>query len=973
MGDFFLITKYMMSIKRLLILIVLLVISLKVQLYSQNLNGFKLPNGLTVYIWEDQSQSDVFGIVGVRAGAFDDPSDLTGLAHYLEHVMFKGTEKIGALDWQKEKPLYEQIIAKYDEMAAEFDPVRKAAINKEINRLTVEASQYTFTNEFASLTELTGGTGLNAGTSYDYTVYHNAFPPSEIFRWLELNSERFMHPVFRAFQTELETVYEEFNRMMDSQGRQESNFLLSTLFPEHPYAQPIIGLPEHLKNPQLSRLIEFYDEWYTPENMVLVLSGNVKANQVKGLINNTFGRLEARAIPEKKVFQEIAFKGRKQVSAKISSYPQLLLGFKGIPKGHSDKLVLDICMSLLSNGSRTGLLDKLALDGDLFNAGASQISFREQGRIIVSAVPYFDMGRRTFNSLGSTEKMLLKEIEKLQRGEIDEWLLNSVKGRMLRMHDLVLESNENIAEMLVDVFIYDEDPAEILSYKEQVMNVTLDEVKAVAKKYFTQDFLAIQMQEGKPKKEGQLDKPEYDALKRPHGESAYSLQFANLPVRKDEPVFIDFANQQTKSLNQLSKLFYKKNDQNEVFTLILKYGVGTDVMPKLDYAVQLMNDAGVMAQYDPQQFKQELSRLNASCRFSVSDSYLYVTIEGFESELTNICQLVMRQMLMPDLQEKQLNSVIGNAIQMRRIEKERIDVLNNAANSYLLYQDQSDYIDRLPLADIQALTISDLTGEFSRATDYEAEIHYVGSLPFEDVYNILSANLPLKAQERPSTSPVLKDRNTYTENTIYLVTDNDAQQSGIYFFIEGKPYTTKEKALIKAFNQYFGGGFNGLVMQEIREYRSMAYSAYGGVSVPPLQGKNIQLQGYIGTQPDKTVEAITVFLDLLNNLPKHPERMEEIKQYLSHAVLTNKPSFRNENLYIEAQRLLGYTEDPAKSELSLIQEITFEELYAFYEKEIKGKPIGVAIVTNGRSLDSSQLENLGKVIKVSKNKLFSVK
>lgn len=959
--------------KRTLSLLLFFLIVINSTLYSQHLSGFKLTNGLQVYVWEDPTASDVFGIVGVKAGAFDDPSDLTGLAHYLEHVMFKGTEHIGALDWEKEKPLYDQIIAKYDQMAVEVDPAKKATINKEINQLTVEASQYTFTNEFSSLTEQMGGIGLNAGTSWDYTVYYNSFPPSEIFRWLELNSERLIHPVFRAFQTELETVYEEYNRMMDSQGRQESNFLLSSLFPDHPYARPIIGLAEHLKNPQLSRLIDFYEKWYTPQNMVLVLSGNIKTNQVKGLINNTFGRLEAKAQPKKQTYSVPPFKGRKQVSAKISSYPQIVLGYNGIPKGHPDEIALDICMSILSNGSRTGLLDKLTLDGDLLSASASQISFREQGRIVITGIPHFDMGQRRFASLGSTEKTLLKEIEKVQRGEIEEWLLQSIKGRMLRMYDLQMESNGQKANMLVDAFIHDQDIDEVLGYKDKVLSVTLDEVKEVAKKYLTKDFLVVQLQEGKPQKGTQLDKPEYEALKRPAGESAYSNHFADLPVRKDDPQYIDFPAQQTKKINQLSNFYYKKNDQNEVFTITLKYGVGTEEMPKLGYAVSLMNDAGVMAQYEPQQFKQELSRLNASCRFSVSGSYLYVTIEGYEQYLTEICQLVMRQMLMPALQEKQLNSVIGNAMQMRRMEKNRIDMLNDAANDYLIYQEQSDYIDRLPLTEIQAMTISELTGEFSRATDYEAEVHYVGSMSFDEVYEILNANLPLKAQERPSSSPVIKDRTSYAENTVYLITDNDAQQSGIYFFMEGKPYSVEDKVLINAFNQYFSGGFTGLVMQEVREYRSMAYSAYGVLLTPQLQAKNYQLQGYIGTQPDKTVDAIKVFLDLLNDMPKHPERMDDIKQFLSHAILTNKPSFRSESQYIVAQKQLGYTEDPAKTQLPQIDQLTFDQVYGFYEKEIKGKPIAIAVVTDGRSVDTSQLDQFGKVIKVNKNKLFSTK
>ena len=197
--------------------------------FGQGLKAFKLKNGLSVYIWEDNTKSDVFGIVAVRAGSINEPEEYTGLAHYLEHVMFKGTDQIGALDWAKEKPIYDQIIAKYDEMAATNDPAQKAAIGKEINDLTVEAGKLSVSNEFSDLMESIGGKGLNAGTSYDLTYYHNSFPAYQINKWLEISSQRFIHPVFRTFQSELENVYEEYNMYQDNPGSQQSNFLLSSL------------------------------------------------------------------------------------------------------------------------------------------------------------------------------------------------------------------------------------------------------------------------------------------------------------------------------------------------------------------------------------------------------------------------------------------------------------------------------------------------------------------------------------------------------------------------------------------------------------------------------------------------------------------------------------------------------------------------------------------------------------------------
>jgi predicted Zn-dependent peptidase len=933
-----------------------------------------LPNGLTVYVWEDASQPNVFGLVGVNVGAANDPENLTGLAHYLEHVLFKGTQKIGTTNWEKEKPFYEQIIAKYDELADTQDPIKKTELSKEINRLNTEAAQYMALNEFSSLTEKIGGSNLNAGTSWDYTVYYSSFPPTEIYRWLELNSERFINPVFRTFQSELETVYEEYNMGMDEQGRQIQNFLLENAFPGHPYARQIIGKPEHLKNPRLSALIDFYNQWYVPGNMTLVLVGNVKASQVQGIIQDKFGRLEAKPVPERKTYPEWNVKGRKSVSAKLSPYPQVALAFQGVTTGSEDEIALEICMSMLSNRSRTGLLDKLALEGDLMSASASLLKFKDQGRILISAIPYYDVNQRRFSSLRSTERTLWNEIKKLQEGKVEEWLLQSIKGTMIRNFDLSFESPYTKGNMIAETFLTNQDISQLLTYKDRVDAITLEQIKAAAGKYLTDDFLVLEIQEGKSKTPPKIEKPPYDpVIPQRNARSEYAGTFEKLPVMKWESSFLQFSDVQSKKVNALSELFYTKNPENEIFTLTLKYGVGTALMPKLEYAVQLMNNAGIMGQFEPQQLKQAFSELGASCHFSVDDSYLYITMEGYEANLEASCQLLTRQILMPKLEEKQLNNIVGGVMQNRRMEKEYVESLKDALPQYLLYQDKSEYIDRLPMTEISNLTVSNLTGEFSRATDYEAEIHYVGALSFETVYETLSKNLPLKENERKTTSPEIKDRATYSENTVYFLADNDAQQSAIYFLIEGKPFDANDDVLIDGFNQYFSGSFDGLVMQEIREYRSMAYSAYGRIRTPVLPGKNIHLIGSIGTQSDKTIDAMEQFLSLVDNMPEYPDRMENIKGYLQKTTLTSRPTFRTLSQYIERCKLLGFTQDPAISRLPAIERLTFDDLRRFYLTEIKGKPIAIAIIGDPKQIDAKKLEKFGNLIRINSSKLFSAK
>jgi predicted Zn-dependent peptidase len=941
---------------------------------AQGLKAFKLPNGLSVFVWEDATAPDVFGMVAVNVGSKEDPEEYTGLAHYLEHMMFKGTEKIGTLDWEKEKPVYEQIIAKYDEYAKTADPVQRETISKEINKLTIESTKYNLLNDFSNLTKEIGGENLNAFTSFDYTCYQSSFPPGEIYKWLELNSERFINPVFRSFQPELETVYEEYNKYQDEQSSRIGEFILNTTFAGHPYARSIIGLPEHLKNPQLSRLNEFYRNWYVPENMALILVGDVKTSEILSIIKDKFGRLENRPVPERKSYPENPVKGRKEVSAKLSPYPQTLLAFEGCPLGSEDEIALEICASVLSNSSRTGLIDKLVIDGDLLSGGARLSSLKDRGQILVSAIPYYDMNQRRFESLKSTEKTLLKEIKKLQEGNFEEWLIQSIKNEKIRNFDILMENSEIKANLLAEIFIYGKNPEYLLNYKDIVASVSNEKIKETAKKYFGSDYYVIFLNEGKPSKGKELEKPSYEPIQPVRGaESEYAKAFRLMPVKYKSNSYANIDDVKIRQINDRSKLFYTYNPENDIFTLTLKFGVGTEKMPKLEMAAELMNNAGIMGQMKAQEVKREFSNLGASCRYSVDDSYLYIRMNGFEADIEASCNLLTRQVLLPQLDEKQMNSLKGSYIQGRAIEKTRNETLQDALEEYLLYKDKSEFIDRPTMDEINEMTVSNLTGEFQRATDYEVEIHYVGALPVEQVYDILSKNLPLKQGEKASSSPEEKDRAVYTENTVLFLPNNDAKQSMIYFYIEGDDYKNEKDPYINAFNQYFGVGFNGLVMQEIREYRAMAYTAEGYYFKPGIENKKAYFKGVVGTQADKTLDAIGVYMDLLTNMPQYPDRILSIKNFLKETATVEKPHFRIASQTYQLWKLRGYTKAPAETNKEAIDNLTFDDIVKFYNENIKGRPVVVAVVGNPKMIDTKALEKYGKVIKLSASKIFSEK
>lgn len=324
-----------------------------------------------------------------------------------------------------------------------------------------------------------------------------------------------------------------------------------------------------------------------------------------------------RLLPNVKLILTLKLKVAKQYNAKIGYYPNVCLVYKGVPSGHPDEKPLEIAMSLLSNSSSTGTLDKLTIDGELTNGYAYADTRREQGRNIVRCTPLYDENQRRFESNKSAEKKALKAIEKIANGQFEEWQINAIKNNMCRDFDLMMESNTSKALTLMQAFISEEDLGQVLNYKDEVMAITTEDIKRVAKQYLTNDYLAIYIEKGKLDKNAKIKKPGYKPIEPPVGkQSLYATQFKNMPIGQVEEKFLDFSEIQSKQLNDRSKMYYSQNPENNVFSLTLRYGVGVRDFPKLGIAADLMNNAGIMGTYEPQQLKEELSRLNATCRVS---------------------------------------------------------------------------------------------------------------------------------------------------------------------------------------------------------------------------------------------------------------------------------------------------------------------------------------------------------------------
>ena len=937
----------------------------------EGLTEYKLDNGLTVMLWEDHDAPDVTGYIVVRAGAVDEPVEYTGLAHYLEHMLFKGTERIGALDWNAEKPIYDSIIALYDQYSDATDPKVRESLATQINEASMRQAKISSLEDFFVLLDLIGAEGVNAYTSYDLTAYHNSFPASEMYRWLTIFSDRLINPVFRTFQAELENVFEEYNMYANEPSSQVQKQLMADIYAGCPYERDVIGLPEHLKNPRLSRLIEFYNTWYVPNNMALIIVGDFDTETTKPMIAETFSRLEAKPLPERPTYPEVSFSGNPSKHYNLGYNPQVAWVYNGVKEGDEDQDVLDFVCALLYNG-QIGLLDKINTKGEVSQAYAYCDARRNTGRIIVAAVPYYDANQQMFESDKATKAIVMREIDKIKRGEIDDALITNVK-RMYAQGEKVAEENASSKmSALVDAFTYGKPTDDIFTANEKIQNLTKEEIVRVAKKYFDAPYMTVSFDEDtKTPKAKTLPKPNIKPVEPSHEETDYAKAFKQLPKAQMKQTFNDFNDVTVSKLDENITLHYTPNTKNDVFTMTLRYGVGEHEMPLLPFATALMEDAGIMGNpaTKGEDFKVQLAELGASVSYGCSDSYFTISISGEDGNMNQIMNLVNRQLLMPYLEQKQLDNVKGGEFFSRLSRQKRTAVQKSALLQYGLYGKKSAYLDEVKFADIWALDGVQVQRLIASARTYALDVFYCGTLTQEQ----LVPELPLTEGMQPSNSPFIQDRVAYTKPTILFLPNSNVQQADLYFYINGRPYDIASDVYSDAFNQYMSGGFTGLIMYEIREKRSMAYTAYGVDRTPSLPGKDCYFYGYIGTQSDKVVDAISTYLDIINDMPVDSTNMEALRAALRQAGQTAKPSMRGKAATYEYWKRLGYNEDPAKVNKDKIDALTIEDIESFYKQNIQGKPITIIMMGDPKKIDIKAIEKkVGcKVTKLSPGKLFN--
>ena len=944
------------------------------QSQAEDLNALKvkeyrLENGLTVWLNEDHSQPKVFGAVVVKAGAKDCPD--TGIAHYFEHMMFKGTDRIGTLDYESEKVLLDSIAMKYDELAMTEDTAARARLQKEINELSIRSSEYVIPNEFNRLINRFGGSGLNAATSYDATIYFNTFSPQYMVQWAEINSERLINPVFRLFQSELETVYEEKNMYGDFIGGQVMDTLMARYFGPHPYAYPIIGSTKNLKNPRLTEMHKFFEDYYVASNMALILSGDFDAQQVMPILEKAFSRIRSGNAPKQEKVMLPPFNGRETMKVKfpIPFIKAMGLGFRGVSANHEDQVALNIAVNLLNNANGTGYLDKLMVEHKLMGALAINESMNEAGILAVAIMP-----KLLIQSYSSAEKMVWDEINRVKNGDFSDEMFNSLKLEQKRQYASSLENIDSRATIMMNLFSQGKSWNDYLNEVARIESITKEDVVRVAQKYFSNNYLCVTKSTGKYPKDN-LPKPAFSPVvpRNADASSSYAKQLEKIPEQQVAPRIIDFEKDvKTSKLTPLVTLYTTPNPLNDIFTLNISYGIGALEQPELMQLTNYLQLLGTES-LSFEQFRSRLQSIGSTLAFDVTPDAFVMKVTGFDNHIDETMELVGDFIRHAKADDKKLRQIVDDAKVSEKAFFKSGDNVASALLEQVKYGDQSRYLRKLSLSQIKKLKGKDMLAIYDKVRSVQCDLHYCGTLPVEKVIGTIRQHLPLERTTVASNSPYYRELKQYDRPTVFFIDMPDMAQSIVYGYVKGDPVDDKaSRHASRLFSVYFGGDMSSLMFQEIREFRSFAYRTSGRYQLPNHAHKGTagSFTAMLSTQSDKTLDALGVLDSLIREMPLKPERVEAVKQTLVNRINNDYPPFRNLSEKVASARMEGFDRDPAEEFLRDIATMDMQDISRFYREQISGRPVVYVIAGNRKHIDMKKLAKYGTIIKVKKKDIY---
>ena len=901
---------------------------------------YTLDNGLKVYLSVNNEKPRIQTYIAVRTGSKNDPAETTGLAHYLEHLMFKGTNHFGTINAEAEAPLLNDIKERYERYRLLTDPEQRKQAYHEIDSVSQVAAQYFIPNEYDKLMAAIGAEGTNAFTSNDVTCYTEDIPSNEIENWAKIQSDRFQNMVIRGFHTELEAVYEEYNIYLTYDNDKVMSALGKKLTPSHPYGtQTTIGTQEHLKNPSIVNIENYFKKWYVPNNIAICMAGDFDPDKTIALIDQYFGGWK----PAQTSVPQPTFPVQKPLTAPTDTTvvgqqaEQVWLGWLANKAADLQCDTLDVIAYMLNNG-KAGLID---------------LNLNQAMRV---------------QSAGC---LLLGEIENLKQGNFSDDLLPAVINNLKLNYQRSLENNRWRVSEHLDAFINGESWEQHVGRLDRVSKLTKQQIVDFANRFFAHGYATVFKRQGVDSLQKKIDKPAITPIPTNRDlVSPFVKEIQNSEVEPIHPEFVDFDKALTiAQTNGKLPLLYVKNTTDELFNLTFRYEFGHEDDNRYDMVSDYLNVVGTKTR-TATEVKQQFYNLACNYSVNVNGDNLNISLSGLSENMPAALNLLEDLLQNAQGDADSYNSFVEMIMKARENRKKDQRTCFDYLYEYALYGPHNMRRDDMTEQALRAANPQALLNLLSDLRHMEHSVLYYGPMSVQALSDLLAKAHPTPQQLKPVPQGQPYTRELTPKNEVWIAPYDAKNIYMRMYHNEDRAWNPAENGVQTLFNEYYGAGMNGIVFQEMREARGLAYNAGAAYLRPGRQGEKEYFYTHIISQNDKMMDCINQFHQILDTIPQSEAAFQIAKESVLKLMATSR--VRKGGIisrYLMMKRL-GLEKDLSEATYQAIQQLQLKDIVAFEAANMARKPFRYIILGDEKELDIPALEKIGPIKRLTLEEVF---
>ena len=928
---------------------------------------YTLDNGLKVYLSVNTERPRIQTYIAVRTGSKNDPAETTGLAHYLEHLMFKGTTHFGSNNVAAEAPLLDKIEQCYEEYRRLTDPETRKQKYHEIDSISQLAAQYFIPNEYDKLMAAIGAEGTNAFTSNDVTCYTEDIPSNEIENWAKIQSDRFQNMVIRGFHTELEAVYEEYNIYLTDDGDKLWKAMGEKLTPTHPYGtQTTIGTQEHLKNPSITNIKNYFRKWYVPNNVAICMAGDFDMDKTIAIIDQYFGGWKPGADVAQPVFPE-----QKPLTAPVDTVvvgqqaENVWVGWLAKKASDLQCDTLDVIGYMLNNG-KAGIFDiNLSQQMKVLSAQAGLQDEQDYSSFLLMGKP------KPEQSLEEVRDLMLAEIENLKKGNFSDDLLPSVINNMKLNYQRSLESNQWRARQFMNAFIDGITWEQKTGKLDRVSKMTKEQIVAFANRFFAAGYATVYKKMGVDSTQKKIDKPAITPIPANRDQmSAFVKDIQESQVEPIHPKFVDFKKDLVigETKNKLP-LYYKQNTENDLFTIVFRYEFGQQDDNRYDIAAGYLDYVGT-DKLSAAEVKQKFYNLACNYSVNVHADNLNISLSGLQSQMPEALALLESVLRNAKADKESYDQYVGLILKSR--EDAKTDQRSNFARlvSYATFGEHNAQRDMMSEEQLRQADPQQLLLLIANLPNLKHSVLYYGKLSPEELSDVLGKAhpTPQALADVPKGKPYV--RQEAKTNEIWIAPYDAKNIYLMMYHNESLDWHPEQEAVVDLFNEYYGGGMNGIVFQEMREARGLAYSAAAYYITPSKKDEKEYCQTYIITQNDKMMDAVNQFHVILNDMPASETAFQIAKDAVTKQLASMRVTKSGViNAYLMAKRL-GIDYDQNERVYNALPGINLQTIVDFEKAQMANKAYRYIILGDEKELDMEALGKIGPIKRLTTEEIF---